>query len=451
MASHTTIPKYISMMNRIILLLLLLTNAIITFSQDLNKQQLSEYFQALEKNNRLMGAAVIYEGDNKVFEYQAGWEDMPGNKALSGVSLFRIGSVTKTYTATLVLKAVEEEKLTLEQTIHTFFPAITHAGKITVRQLLNHHSGIHNFTNSEGFGEWASQNRTTKELLEKIIAGGSDFTPGTKGEYSNSNYVLLAMLLEQVYQKPYTDILTEKIIRPLKLSHTLFGIQAAADKNAANAYNYEEGWQQLSLTNLSVPFGAGAIVATAGDVAIFSRALFTGKIISKKSVATMQTLTDGYGLGLFKQTVDSDTVLTHDGIIDGFYAYMFYLPAKDITYVLLVNGRNYDLKKINTTVFQAIDRKPVGIPVFDAYKVTTAELQQYVGVYSSKEIPLVITISNKDNVLLAYPEGQQVFTMDATGKDLFNHEATGVSLEFKPAEKQMILKQGGQTILFTRQ
>lgn len=427
-----------------------LLSSAISVAQGVNRQQLNAYLQALQQQERFMGNVVIYEKNKQIYRYNGGMADIATQAKLSDSTLFRIGSVTKTYTATLILKAIEEKKLSLTQTIDKFFPALPQATKITVQQLLNHHSGVANFTNSDGFGEWAMDARTGDELLARIIAGGSDFEPGTKGEYSNSNYVLLSLLLQQVYQKPYRAILEEKIITPLRLKNTEFGPSPDSKKVKASGYIFDTEWKTKSFTHLSIPSGAGAIVTTADDLALFVSALFQPKIITAKSLALMETITDGYGLGLFRQVVGGDTVYTHDGVIDGFYSFYYYFPKKDLVYVFLANARNYDLKKINETVFRAIAGESIDIPVFNAFKVTAEMLQQYAGTYTSEQAPLIITISNKDNTLLAHPMGQQVYTMEAVSEHVFNHEATGVSLEFKPAEKQMILKQGAQKLLFTR-
>lgn len=419
-------------------------------AQVINGPQLDAYFKVLAEHDKFMGNVLISNNGKNIYQYQAGKADIQTQTKLTDSSRFRIGSVSKTYTAVLILKAVEEKKLSLEQTIDKYFPNLTNARKITIRQLLNHHSGIKNFTNADDFGEWAMQARTGDELLARIAAGGSDFEPGTKGEYSNSNYVLLSLVLQQLYQKSYDNILKEKIIIPLGLKNTGSGPAAATGTLNANGYIYKTGWELKNLTPLSIPLGAGAIVSTAADLSVFIQALFNGRIINTQSLEAMKTETDGYGLGLFKQTIQGAIAYTHSGVIDGFYSFFYYFPESRLVYVFTANGRNYDLGKINETVFRAIFQQPFDIPSFNAYKVTNAMLKVYEGEYTSEQAPLVITISSKNDQLLAHPVGQQVFTMEAVSEHNFTHEATGVSLEFKPAEKQMILKQGSQTLLFTR-
>lgn len=437
-------------MYRLLISAAFLLSSVICPAQEINRPQLDAYFKTLAGSDKFMGNVLISANGKNIYQYQAGKADIHTQTKLTDSSRFRVGSVSKTYTAVLILKAAEEKKLSLEQTIDKYFPNLVNARKITIRQLLNHHSGIKNFTNADDFGEWAMQDRTGDELLTRIAAGGSDFEPGTKGEYSNSNYVLLSLVLQQLYKKPYDDILKEKIITPLGLNNTGSGSTAAAGKLNANGYIYETGWKLKNLTPLSIPLGAGAIVTTAADLSVFIQALFNGRIINMQSLEAMKTETDGYGLGLFKQTIQGAIAYTHSGVIDGFYSFFYYFPASKQVYVFTANGRNYDLGKINETVFKAMFHQPFDIPSFNAYKVTDAMLKVYEGEYTSEQTPLVIAISSKDNQLLAHPREQQVFTMEAVSEHNFTHEATGVSLEFKPAEKQMILKQGSQTLLFTR-
>lgn len=136
--------------------------------------------------------------------------------------MYRTGSVSKTITAVLILKAIEEGKINFTDKIKAFFPFIEDADQITISHLLNHHSGIHNFTDGN-FTDWHTQPKNRHDLVDSIAKGGSDFPPGTKALYSNSNYVLLSFILEDVYHQPYGEILTGKIIQPLHLKHFQFG------------------------------------------------------------------------------------------------------------------------------------------------------------------------------------------------------------------------------------
>jgi D-alanyl-D-alanine carboxypeptidase len=431
------------------LLLTVLTGQTV-FSQSLDEEKLNRYFQALEANDKFMGNIMLYQNGKKIYSFSAGYSNIKTKAKSNKNTTYRIGSISKTFTATLVLKAVEEGRIQLSQNIGTFFPSIKNADKITIGQLLNHHSGIHNFTGGAEFMKWRTQYKSEKELIDIIAAGGSDFEPGNKAWYSNSNYVLLSYILEHVYNKPYAAILSEKIISPLHLQHTQFGDSALSANAKTWSYTFELGWNLVEETNLSIPMGAGGIVLTGDDLALFLDALFGNRIISKEMVQEMEAQTDGFGFGLFKKPFLETTGYGHDGNIDGYNSYFYYFPNKHLTYVLLSNAEDYNLNDINNSVLDWLFDKPFEIPVFNAYKVLPDDLLPYAGVYTSNASPLAITIWNNGKTLLAQPKGQQVYTMDATDKNKFKHDKSGVTLEFVPSENKMIMKQGQQTLVFTK-
>lgn len=324
------------------------------------------------------------------------------------------------------------------------------ADQITIRDLLNHHSGIHNFTGGN-FLSWNTQPKNRHELIDSIAKGGSDFEPGTKAIYSNSNYVLLSFILEDIYQQSYAEILKKEIIQPLHLKYFQFGDKAVNSRNKSLSYNFEAGWNAATETDLSIPMGAGAIVASADNLAKVLEAIFHGKIISKQMLTKMEEQTDGFGLGIFEKNMLGKTAYSHDGAIDGFNSYYYYFPQDETLYILLSNAENSNLETVNNSILSLVFNKPFDLPKFNKYTVTSKDLQQYTGTYTSKNSSLIIDISTKNNYLLAQPHGQKIYTMEAIEKNKFFHEKTGVTLEFALTENEMIMKQGQQAIVFTKQ
>lgn len=184
----------------------------ITFAQNLNTVKLDSLFQILEAKNKYMGSIAVTENGKLLYTKSIGKDDVNSNKQSTIETKYRIGSISKMFTSCLILKAVEENKLNLNQTIDIYFPTIENAKKITIENLLNHRSGIHNFTNDEAYLTYNTQPKSEKEMVEIITKGKSDFEPDSKGDYSNSNYVLLSYILEKTYKKSYKEILSSKII-----------------------------------------------------------------------------------------------------------------------------------------------------------------------------------------------------------------------------------------------
>src|SRR5215217_1380627 len=420
------------------------------FSQTLDKEKLDQYLQVMASNDKFMGNVLIYQHNKRVYSHATGFSNIKEKTKADDQTMYRIGSISKTITATLILKAIEEGKINFSDHVKTFFSSVEHADHITISHLLNHHSGIHNFTGGN-FTSWNTQPKNRHDLIDSIIKGGSDFPPGTKAVYSNSNYVLLSFILEDIYRKPYREILNSTITQPLRLKRFLFGDKIVDSKRKTLSYSFEAGWKVAAETDLSVPMGAGAILSSADDLAKVLEAIFHGKIISKAMLTKMEEQSDGFGSGVFERSILGKTAYAHDGAIDGFNSYFYYFPQDETLYVLLSNAENYKLETVNESILSIAFNKPIDLPAFTRYTVKPEDLQQYTGTYTSQSSPLVIDISVENGFLLAQPHGQRIYTMEATGKDTFLHEKTGVTLDFITREKQMVLKQGPQTIVFTKQ
>ncbi|MCL9805007.1 beta-lactamase family protein [Flavobacterium amniphilum] len=421
------------------------------FSQTIDKQKLDTYFSQLESNNKFMGSVAVSQNGTLLYTKSIGYTDVEKAVKSNADSKFRIGSISKMFTSVLILKAAEENKISLNQTIDKYFPAITNANKITITNLLSHRSGIHNFTSDETYLTWNTKPKTREELVDLITKGGSDFEPDSKSSYSNSNFVLLTVILEKMYNKPYAKLLETKIIQPLGLKNTFFGGAIDTKKNEANSYDFENKWNKETETDMSIPLGAGAIVSTPSDLTKFGEALFNGKLISAQSLEEMKTLRDKYGLGLFSIPLLEKKGYGHSGSIDGFKSHLTYFPDEKITVAITSNGENYDSKNIVTTLTKAAYKQEFEVPDFKAYKVESKDLDQYLGTYATTEIPLKLTITKEGTVLFAQGTGQPSFPLDATGKHKFTFDKVGVVMEFNPETKTLLLIQRGKELKFTKE
>lgn len=421
------------------------------FAQAFDKEKLDSYLEALEANDKFMGSVAIAKNGKVIYTKATGYADVESKKKPDANTKYKIGSITKTFTATMVLKAVEENKLSLDQTIDKYFPSVTNAKKITISNLLNHRSGIYNFTNDEAYLEYYTTARTEAEMVDIIAKGGSVFEPDAKAEYSNSNYVLLSYILEDAYKKSYSEILQEQIIAPLKLSNTVYFGKIDLSKNECNSYEYSGGWEIQPETHPSVPIGAGSIASTPSDLTAFSFALFNGKIISEESLKTMMAIKDGYGMGLFPMPFGEKTSYGHTGGIDGFSSVFGYFPDDDIAFATISNGNNYNQNSVSIAVLSAIFNESYEIPVFKTIEVSSADLDKYLGTYSSPDLPIKVTITKKENTLIAQATGQPSFSLEATDEHQFSFDKAGVVLDFNPEEKEMTLNQGGGSYVMTQE
>ena len=430
---------------------LLLTLGQIGFSQNFDKTKLDNYFNAIEQNNKFMGSVAVSKNGEIIFTKSTGFADVENNVKATEKTKYRIGSISKSFTAVLTLKAVEEKKIDLNQTIDKWFPSITNAKEITVKHLLSHRSGIHNFTDDKDYLTWNTQPKTETKLIEIIQKGGSDFKPDSKAEYSNSNFVLLSYILEKIFAKSYSDLLQEFIVKPIGLTNTYVFGKINPNNNECKSYSFSGTWKLETETDFTIPLGAGAISSTPSDLTKFADALFGGKLLKTESLEIMKTVEDGYGIGLFQIPFYKNIGYGHTGGIDGFNSVYSHFADDKISYALISNGTNINNNDISIAVLSAVYDKPYEIPVFTTYILTSEDLDKYLGVYASKQIPLKITITKDRNTLIAQGTGQPAFTLEATDKDKFKFDQAGAKFEFNPTDKTMILFQGGGQIKFTKE
>lgn len=423
----------------------------LSFAQLPDKAKLDEYFNVLEKNNKFMGSVAVSKNGTLLYQRSVGLSDVEGNKRANEQSTYRIGSISKTFTAVLVMRAVEQQLIQLDQTIEGFFPTIKNANKITIRHLLSHRSGIHNFTDDKDFLTWNTQPQSEKAMMERVSQLGSDFQPDYKFSYSNSNYVLLTFLLEKVMKDKYPSLLKKFILQPIGLKNTFYGGKINVSKNESKSYTYRDGWKAESETDMSIPLGAGAIVSNPADIILFSEALFNGKIIQPESLVIMTNMKDNYGLGLFVIPFYDKKGYGHTGGIDGFNAVFSYFPEDKVAYALTSNGTNFINNKISIALLSAVFGRPFDIPVFKIFELSIQELDLYVGTYSTPNFPLKITISREGNSLMAQATGQPAFPLSPIAQHKFQYEQAGVSMEFDPEKKTLQMKQAGRTINFTKE
>lgn len=437
-------------MKKFFSLFFLISFSVTLQAQKLNVAKLDSLFFILESKDKYMGSIAIAENGKIIYAKSIGKDEITTNKKSTENSKYRIGSISKMFTSTLIFKAIEEKKLTLNQTIDRFFPNLENAKTITIGNLLNHKSGIHNFTSDEEYLKYNTQPKSEIEMMAVIEKGKSDFAPNAKNEYSNSNYVLLSYILEKIYKKPYKSILEKNIVKPLGLKNTFFGDKINLKNNEAYSYDFEDKWVKQTETDMSLPMGAGAVVSNPTDLTIFIKSLFDGKIINQKSLDLMNTFEGKFGFGIFKVPFYDKIGYGHTGGIDGFSSLLSYFPEEKLAITMTSNGNIYSNNNIAIAALSNFFNKPFTIPDFKELVLKTEDLDQYLGEYSSDSFPLKIMITKENTTLIAQATGQSSFPLTATEKDKFEFEAAKIMLAFKPSENQMTLNQGGRTFVLTR-
>lgn len=417
-------------------------------TQTLDKAKLDKFFDVLAEKNKAMGSLTVSKNGTILYSRAIGYSQISGKdkKPSTIETKYRIGSITKMFTAVMIFQLIEEGKLKLTDTLDKFYPQVANAKKITIGNMLNHRSGIHSFTGDPDFPTWLMNPKTQSEMLAIIAKAKPDFEPNEKQAYSNPNYILLGYIVEKASGKPYQTALKEKITGKIGLSNTYLGGKINASENESFSYDYAGDWKPSTETDMSIPGGAGAIVSTSNDLTKFIDALFDLKLVSESSLNQMKT----DGMGMFPVPLDGKKLYGHNGGIDGFNSMLVHLPEEKLSVAYVSNGMVYPINDILHGVFRIYYYKPFTIPTFEAIQLKSEELDQYVGVYSSSEMPLKITVTKEKTTLFAQATGQSAFPLEAMEKNKFKFDTAGIIIEFITEKKQMIVKQGARQFLYTK-
>jgi CubicO group peptidase (beta-lactamase class C family) len=426
-------------------------------AQTLDKAKLDQFFDRLAEKKKAMGSLTIVKDGNTLYTRSIGYSQIDGTekKPLTAANRFRIGSITKMFTAAMIFQLVEEEKLKLTDTLDKFLPQVPNAGKITVAQILTHRSGIPNVRRArDGQTRMNTIPMAKDEMLALIVKGTPDFEPDTSHRYSNSGYQLLGLILENLTGKPYAESLEERITSKIGLKDTYMATGPIdVKKNEALTYIQFGGgdWKQVAETHPSVLFSAGAIVSTPGDMAKFIQALFDGKIVSKKSLEQMKTIRDGMGSGMELFTFAGKTFYGHGGGADNYGAWLAYEPEEKLAVAYATNAKIYPVPDIVRGVVDIYYHKPFQIPALESIAVSPEVLDKYVGVYSSPDAPVKLTITREGSTLFFQPPGAtSAVPLEATAEDKFRIERA-VVIEFDAEKSQMTIKRRGGERIVTKE
>ena len=336
------------------------------------------------------GAVVLIAEKGKVIYRKAfGLSDMESGESMKPEYIFRIGSITKQFTAVGILQLMEEKKLALDDAIGKYLPDYPNPGNaITINQLLNHTSGIRNYLELDA-GEGIDVLSLTPEQVVNIFKREPlKFAPGTAFDYSNSNYFLLAYLIERITGKPYEEYLENNIINKAGLQHTFyanFKIDSLKFKRAKAYSKFDKGYEAAELEPVNLLYGAGALESNVDDLFKWHRALYAGKLIKKSTLriaARPSTLANGeridYGYGFYIKDLAGEATVEHSGSTDGYQSDMVYLPKQDLLVITLFNCYEAEMDwqiLTNDLIKLYLGKKDKNLGLIES------QLIQYVGLY----------------------------------------------------------------------
>lgn len=414
------------------------------------QSQLDTYIDHLFANRKFMGSVAISFRDSIIYARTVGYADVARAALLEADTRIRIGSITKTYTAALVLKAVEEGRLKLSDTLAKWYPQWP--GQITLEMLLKHRSGIFNFTEIPGGIRWEQQPHTQEEFIAYVSAHESNFAPGTDYEYSNTNYALLGFILQKVYQTDFNTLLQEKIARPLGLKNTCYTVEPDTSGKEALSYNIQDRYVHNAKIHFSNHPASGGILSTATELNRFLSALFSGKIIRRESLTLMLPgKPDEYGLGIEMLPFNNPKGYYHSGRIENFITDYWYFPDEQLGVVTLSNATNIDTDAIQMALVQSAYRNPLGLPDFDQVEgLSKEEFSQLKGTYFDSEKTRSITISSDGRSMIFQDSraGQMYVPFTRKAGNTFEYE--DILLHFDPERGEVEQVQGDYKGVFRK-
>ncbi|MFN0159001.1 MAG: serine hydrolase [Bacteroidota bacterium] len=347
------------------------------------------------------GTVLVAEHGKIIYKKGFGSANMEWDIPNQPDTKFRLGSITKQFTAMLILQLVQQGRLKLDGKITEYLPDYPKktGDKITIHHLLTHTSGIPGYTEFPNFFRDLSRNPSTPEAFVKSFADSSLlFEPGSKFSYSNSGYFLLGVIIEKVTGKPYEQVLRENILKPLNMSSTGYDHHSAILKKRATGYEKDgPTYVNSQYLDMSLPYSAGALYSTAEDLYLWDQALYSDKLLPEKTrdlLFARHTPARGssYGYGWFLgkapigRTSDSVMVIEHGGGINGFNTLISRIPSEHNLIVLLNNTGGAPLGAMSQAIRGILYDKPFDLPkksIADAVFATivehgvTAGIEQY--------------------------------------------------------------------------
>ena len=351
---------------------------------------LRSYAQA----DRFSGVALVAKDGKPIFRKAYGLANREWDVPIAQDTKFRIGSITKQFTAAAILQLAEQGKLSLDDPISKYYPAAPPSwAPITLKHLLTHTSGIPSYTAIPGFfGMPSRTERSPQDVVALTQDMPLEFKPGEKFNYNNTGYVLLGYVIEKVSGQAYRTYLQEHILKPLGLSNTGYDLTEPLLPHRAAGYASAPSGRitNASYLAMSLPYAAGSLYSTADDLLAWDLALRSGKVISPASVTAM--FTDygfGYGYGQFVEVRDGKRVWQHGGGINGFVSMLSRYPDQGLTVVLLSNIAPSDTGRIAQRLAELYFHPETGGG--PAGPLSAAELDRYVGRYGEGATALEVT------------------------------------------------------------
>jgi CubicO group peptidase (beta-lactamase class C family) len=389
-----------------------------------------------------------------------GYADVKNKILVTPDTKFRIGSVTKQFTAAAILKLQENNLLSVNDKLSKYIPDFPRGNEVTIHHLLTHTSGIHSYTGRNDFISRVTKTISPDTLISVIKKDSFDFNPGERMLYNNSGYFILGYIISKVSGKPYETFLKETFFDPLQMKNTGVHYSGIKLQNEAKGYSRAgSGYEESLNWDMSWAGAAGAMYSTVDDLLKWNEALHAGKVLNKKSLEAAITpavlkngeptpMQYGYGLGMSK--FRGTDIIGHSGGLHGFITHLSYYPKEKLTVVMFSNTAepevNFNPNKIAEAFLWEKMEKQV---TYAESSVKPANLEIYTGRYDLAG-HAVISVTTEDNKLFAQLSGQPKLEIFPRTENEFFWKVVDARIKFIKDDKgvmnEAILFQNGQEL-----
>jgi CubicO group peptidase (beta-lactamase class C family) len=395
--------------------------------------RMEEVVQTYVRDKSFMGTVLVARGTDVILNKGYGSANLEWDIPNTPTTKFRLGSITKQFTAASILLLEERGKLKLEDPIKKYVPEAPAAWDgITIFNLLTHSSGIPNFTSLPDYNSLKLRDTPVAKTIVTVRDKPLDFPPGEKMSYSNSGYLVLGHVIEQVASTSYEKFVTDNIFTPLGMKDSGYDSNTAVIPHRAAGYVPAPGGPvNAGFVHMSIPHAAGALYSTTEDLLRWEQGLFGGKLLSPASLAKMTTpFKSEYALGVVVRTANGRKVVQHGGGIDGFNTYLAYYPDNKLTVAVLANINGETPGQIAAkladlafggTVQLTSERKEIPLPV--------ATLSKYAGTYEVAPGVNMVMRLDGDRLTTQLP-GQPQFPVFPESETKFFLKVVDAQVEF---------------------
>lgn len=404
------------------------------------------------------GVSILIAKNGKtIYTNARGLANMELEVPLNSNSVFEIGSITKQFTAVAILMLEEQGKLSVSDNITKYIPDYPTKGKtITIHHLLNHTSGIKSYTSMRSFMKHARTDMTPTELINVFKNEPMDFDPGEKYKYNNSGYILLGHIIEVVSKTSYANFIEKNIFKPVGMTSSYYGSMKKIIPNRARGYSKRNNdLVNADYLSLTLPYAAGSIMSTVGDLLKWQNALNANKLIKRTSLEKAingSTLNNGekidYGYGLIASDLNGSPTIEHSGGIFGYSTNGIYFPKED---VYVIGLTNCDCSRA-TEIVNKVAAVAIGKPMFhkkNAVSLTETQLKKWVGTYQFDE-NIIRYISVKNGEIFSDRDGNKSQIYPVSENEFrFDGSVTSYSFSIKNGKKQASFSTRGKISIGT--